>query len=193
MKIISGLGNPGADYKDTRHNAGFMVVDAISGKYGISLKKKAYGGVYGVGRVLGKEVVLFQPHTYMNLSGEAVNAVCSRTLHEKEDLLVVSDDVALPLGVIRLREKGSSGGHNGLKSIIGYLGSDFARLRIGVGSDDQVCDMKEFVLSDFRREELTALKEVISRSVLCAEDWIVYGVKKAMAGHNGCKSGENPL
>jgi len=188
MKIIVGLGNPGTEYAGTRHNAGFMAVKAISEKYGISLKKRAFGGVYGFGKVLGKELMLFEPHTYMNLSGDAVNAICSRHLEKKNGLLVISDDMALPLGVIRIREKGSSGGHNGLSSIIGYLGQDFSRLRIGIGMENTVPNMKEYVLSEFRKAEQPVLKEVITRLVLYAEEWLVSGVKKAMALHNDGKA-----
>lgn len=193
MKIIAGLGNPGSGYKGTRHNAGFMVVGALAEKHGIVLKKKAFGGVYGFGKILGKEVFLFEPHTYMNLSGEAISAVCSRHLEEKEDLLVVSDDIALPLGAIRLREKGSSGGHNGLVSVIEHLGQDFARLRIGVGSGSPVQDMKDYVLGEFRREEQPVLKEVIERAVLCVEEWLAVGTKKAMAAHNDVKASGKTL
>ena len=188
MKIIAGLGNPGEKYDGTRHNAGFMVVREIAGKHGISIKKRAYGGVYGFGKILGQELLIFEPHTYMNLSGEAINAICSRHLEKKEDLLVVSDDVVLALGVLRLREKGSSGGHNGLSSIISYLGADFARLRVGVGMEKAVPDMKDYVLSNFRSEEQPILKEVISRAVLCAEEWLVSGAKKAMGIYNDSKA-----
>lgn len=185
MKIIAGLGNPGSEYENTRHNAGFMVVEAVARKYGIGLKKKAYGGLYGFGKVSGRETMLFEPHTFMNLSGEAVKAVCASHMEEKEDLLVVSDDVALPLGVIRLREKGSSGGHNGLASVIGCIGQDFARLRIGVGAQEPVTDMKDYVLGAFRKEERPVLKEVIEKAVLCVEQWLEFGASKAMAAHNG--------
>lgn len=191
MKIIAGLGNPGKQYESTRHNAGFMVVSAISEKYGIQLKKNAFGGVYGFGRVLGRDVTLFEPYTYMNLSGKAVNDICMGRLEAKEDLLVISDDTALPLGAIRIREKGSSGGHNGLGSIIEYLGADFARLRVGVGREEAVSDMKSYVLSDFLPEERKALDEVISRAVRCAEEWLAFGVKKAMAGCNTRNPGVN--
>ena len=191
MKIIAGLGNPGKGYENTRHNAGFMVIKEISKKHGILLKKKAFGGLYGFGKISGKEVILFEPQTYMNLSGEAVNAICARHLEKKEDLLVISDDTALPLGTIRIREKGSSGGHNGLGSIIQYLGTDFARLRVGVDKGANFSDMKDHVLSDFLPEERKALEEVVRRSAMCAEEWISAGLKRAMAGYNDRKtSGE---
>ena len=191
MKIIAGLGNPGKGYKNTRHNAGFMVIKEISQKHGILLKKKAFGGLYGFGKIFGKEVILFEPQTYMNLSGEAVNAVCARHLEKREDLLVINDDTALTLGTIRIREKGSSGGHNGLKSIIQYIGTDFARLRVGVGKGGPLIDMKDHVLSDFLSEEGKVLDEVIRRAAMCAEKWISEGLKRAMEGYNDRKtSGE---
>lgn len=190
MKIIVGLGNPGSEYEGTRHNAGFMAIAAVAEKYGIEIKKKAFGGLYGFGKVLGREITLFKPETYMNLSGEAVGGICGKKLEDKKDLLVISDDVALPLGVIRLREKGSSGGHNGLRSVIQYLGTDFARLRIGVGKQEKVPDMKSYVLSDFLPEERAVLREGIARAVMCVEEWLVYGIRKAMSEHNDGNPGE---
>ena len=184
MKIIVGLGNPGLKYRNTRHNAGFLVIKELAEKNGISLRKKAFGGVYGIGRVTAREAMLFEPHTYMNLSGEAVKAVCDRKLEEKEDLLVISDDFNLPLGSVRLREKGSAGGHNGLKSIIDHMGTDFARLRVGVGAATPMEDMSDYVLSSFAKKERPILQEGIVKAVSCVEIWLEEGVRAAMARHN---------
>ncbi len=184
MKVIAGLGNPGSKYSGTRHNAGFKVVDALAEKYGISLKRRGFGGVYGVGKAAGEELVLFKPQTYMNLSGDAVNAVCSRYLDSIEGLLIICDDVVLPLGMVRLRKRGSSGGHNGLRSIIEHFGTEFARLRVGVRGETPVFDMKSYVLSDFLPEEREMAGETFQKAVFCLEKWLSGGIEEAMRGCN---------
>jgi peptidyl-tRNA hydrolase, PTH1 family len=189
MKIIVGLGNPGLKYRNTRHNAGFLVIKELAAANGISLRKKAFGGLYGIGRVKEREVMLFEPLTYMNLSGEAVKAVCDSKLEEREDLLVVSDDLNIHLGSVRLREKGSAGGHNGLRSIMDHMGSDFARLRVGVGSGPVVEDMSGYVLSAFCKKERPFLEEGVQKAVLCVETWLTEGIKPAMARFNERSSG----
>lgn len=180
MKIIVGLGNPGLRYKNTRHNAGFLALKALAKKHGLSIKKRGFNGIYGIGRIIQQEVILFEPLTYMNLSGKAIEAICSSRLEEKEDLLVVSDDFNLSLGQIRLRIKGSSGGHNGLESIIGSIGPEFSRLRIGIGRGEVEGDMTGFVLSPFPRKERPLLKETIERAVEGIEVWLDKGIKEAM-------------
>jgi len=180
MKIIVGLGNPGLRYRNTRHNAGFMVVSALAGKYRIAVKKRGFGGRYGVGKIGPSEVLLFEPLTYMNLSGPAVKAVCSTHLRDMEDLLVVSDDLNLDLGRMRLRDKGSDGGHNGLKSIIGVMGDGFSRLRLGVGMGMVPEDMPSFVLSPFARKDQKPLREMIERAVEGIEMWLDLGTRDAM-------------
>ncbi len=185
MKIIVGLGNPGILYKNTRHNIGFMVIDALAKKYRISVKKKLYRGLCGSGRIKGLETVLFKSLTYMNLSGEAVKAVYADRSDKIEDLLVVADDFNLPIGQIRLREKGSSGGHNGLSSIIELLGKDFARLKLGIGVLPEKGDPSSFVLSRFSRKDKKDLKYTIEDAVGCVELWIKEGSKEAMNRYNG--------
>lgn len=186
MKIIVGLGNPGLRYRNTRHNVGFMAIKALSKKYGIALRHRGFHGVYGIGRVIGQEVMLFEPRTYMNLSGDAVGAVCSSKLKDKTDLLVVVDDISLPFGSIRLRENGSAGGHNGLKSIIAFLGQDFTRLRVGIRPGEEIDgDLASFVLSPFRRKDREGLENMIKRVVECAGTWASEGAYKAMERHNG--------
>ena len=186
MKIIVGLGNPGLSYRNTRHNAGFLAVKALAKKHGLGIRKRGFKGTYGVGSILKREVILFEPMTYMNLSGEAVNAVCSSKLKHPEDLIVISDDISLPFGEIRLREKGSSGGHNGLQSIIDNMGSDFARLRMGIGSENLPKDVARYVLAPFSRAERTVLGEMLEKSVECVETWLESGIKTAM---NICNKG----
>lgn len=184
MKIIVGLGNPGLKYRNTRHNTGFLVLKALSKKYRLPIKKKGFSGVYGVGRILGNEVMLFEPATYMNLSGDAVKSACSSYLDEEKDLLVVTDDFNLPLGDMRLREKGSSGGHNGLESIIERMGQDFTRLRVGIASGEIAGDMSGYVLAPFPRRDRPILAEAVEKAVECIETWLVKGTKEAMARYN---------
>ncbi|RKY42362.1 MAG: aminoacyl-tRNA hydrolase [Candidatus Makaraimicrobium thalassicum] len=200
MKIIVGLGNPGLKYRNTRHNAGFLALGALAKKYRIAIKKRGFSGIYGIGRILQQEVVLFEPLTYMNLSGEAVKAVCSFGQGEglrgkkrsKKDLLVISDDFNLALGRIRLRQKGSSGGHNGLQSTIEKMGPDFFRLRVGVGpagpggfeEDRHLMDMSAYVLSPFLRGERGVLNEALGKAVGCIETWLTAGIKEAMNRYN---------
>jgi len=172
MKIIVGLGNPGLRYRNTRHNVGFMVIKALSETYRIRLGKKGFNGTYGVGRITGREVMLFKPSTYMNLSGEAVNAVLASKAEDKaKDVLVISDDFNLPLGNIRFRGKGSAGGHNGLQSIIDRIGPDFARLRVGIGAAT-IGDTSKYVLAPFPRGERLEIKEVIQNAARAVEMWI---------------------
>jgi len=172
MKIIVGLGNPGLRYKSTRHNVGFMVIKFLAEQFGIRLKKKGFGGIYGVGRIEGRETMLFKPATYMNLSGEALCSVLSSKAKNKtKDLLVISDDFNLPLGSIRFREKGSAGGHNGLQSIIDRIGPDFARLRVGIGGE-VLGDMSKYVLSAFPPDERGIIKEAVQNAARAAEMWL---------------------
>lgn len=185
MKIIVGLGNPGLKYRKTRHNAGFLAVGVLAKKHGIPVKKNGFGGKYGIGRIFGEEIILFEPMTYMNLSGEAVASVCASKLEEKQDLLIVSDDIDLPLGSIRLRKGGSSGGHNGLKSVIEQIGSDFTRLRIGVRSEDALeADAAGYVLGRFPRKQMKVMEEAFKEASECIETWIKSGPVAAMNRFN---------
>lgn len=184
MKIIVGLGNPGFRYRNTRHNAGFLVLKQFAREYGLAIKKKGFGGVYGIGRVEGQEVFLFEPMTYMNLSGGAVKAICSAKLDDRADLLVVTDDLSLPPGSLRLREKGSAGGHNGLRSVISAIGPDFARLRVGIGSPVEGADVSGYVLSAFPRRERDTFLETVGKAAECVEMWVSKGVKEAMNRYN---------
>lgn len=179
MKLVAGLGNPGIRYRNTRHNAGFLAINVLAKKYRVKIKKKAFQGIYGIGQVKKQEVIFFQPLTYMNLSGNAISRIISSKLEDKEDLLVITDDVSLPLGEIRLRDKGSSGGHNGLKSIIDVLGPDFARLRIGIGCLERpIQDLSTYVLSPFSRKEKEILKGVLEKTVERVENWLEYNCNR---------------
>ncbi len=185
MKLIVGLGNPGLRYRNTRHNAGFLAVNAFAKKNRISLRKRGFNGQYGISRFQGEEIMLFEPLTFMNLSGDAVKGVLAGKAINNEDILVLSDDLDLPLGSIRIREKGSSGGHNGLRSIIGKIGEDFTRIRIGIGRETRMEDTSSYVLSSFSREEKRGLGDVLERAVEAIEVWINGGTKEAMNRCNG--------
>ncbi len=185
MKIIVGLGNPGLRYRNTRHNAGFLVIKALSKKYKIPLRHRGFHGVYGTGRIDGREVMLFEPRTFMNLSGGAVAAVTGSKLKNKEDLMVAVDDINLPLGNLRLRKEGSAGGHNGLKSIIGVIGTEFARLRLGIKPAHEIeGDLARFVLAPFPRRDRAGLEDMIEKAVSCLEIWVSKGLEKAMETYN---------
>jgi len=185
MKIIVGLGNPGPRYKDTRHNVGFSVIQALSKKLKISVNKKKYRGLFGKGVFGEEEIILFMPGTYMNLSGEAVKELLKKNQIKPEMLLVIYDDIDLKFGFIRFREKGSHGGHNGVESVINHVGTkEFPRLRIGIGKSEKPEDVSRFVLSSFDSGEKTALKGIIENAKNCVLTWIENGSHEAMTKFN---------
>jgi PTH1 family peptidyl-tRNA hydrolase len=185
MIAIFGLGNPGKDYEMTRHNVGFMVVDALAEKIGFSFKPGAGDYLVGSGRYAGKEVLLVKPLTYMNNSGIAVKDVLENYKIDLRDILVICDDLNLPLGVIRIRQKGSDGGHNGLYSIIYHLKTiEFPRLRCGIGNAEKMKNMVDFVLSRFDDDEMGTLKEMIERAVHATLCFISDGILVAMNKFN---------
>ena len=186
MKVIVGLGNPGSEYEATRHNAGFMAIEALAKVYGISLKQRLASGrrllaQWGEWRPeSGKAVRLILPQTLMNLSGEAVRAASS-WLSAPHDLLIVCDDVNLPLGHVRMRPKGSAGGQHGLASCLAALGTDeVPRLRIGVGSEPLPKDLTEYVLSTFRPSERPVFRRTLAQAVEACELWVAEGIDAAM-------------
>lgn len=185
MKLIAGLGNPGFRYRNTRHNAGFLVIKEISGKLRTPLKQRKYDGLISKGSFQGEDVTLFMPETYMNLSGGALYQVIRKSRVSLNDVLVICDDTNLDYGGLRLREKGSSGGHNGIESIISALGTDgFSRLRIGVGAPERPGELAKFVLEPFSREERPLLKGIIKEASECALVWLTEGPNRAMARFN---------
>jgi peptidyl-tRNA hydrolase len=160
MFLIVGLGNPGKEYEDTRHNIGFKVVDNIAKEYNIEINRQKFKGIYGEGFIDGKKVMLLKPTTYMNLSGESVREAVDFYNLENEEVLVIYDDISLETGSLRIREKGSAGGHNGIKSIIAHLGSDvFPRIKVGVGQPTG--DLVKHVLGRFSKEEVDVLNQSI--------------------------------
>ena len=182
MKAIVGLGNPGAEYKGTRHNVGFEVVDELASRWGIKLK--SWKSVAAMAVATERGVLIAEPTTFMNLSGEAVQRISAFHQIEPSDLLVVVDDVNLPLGRLRMRKMGSAGGHNGLKSVIQHLGLDFGRLRIGVGRGDPKWDLADHVLSRFEREEREAVEEAIGRAADAVDMFVAEGIGPAMNRFN---------
>ncbi|MCF0260010.1 MAG: aminoacyl-tRNA hydrolase [Erysipelotrichaceae bacterium] len=166
MKIIVGLGNPGVRYENTRHNAGFMVMDELARMAGTEINKDKFEAKYAKIKVKGEDVILLKPETFMNNSGFAIRQCMDFFKVSPKDLLVIYDDMDLPVGKIRLRQKGSAGGHNGMKSIIQcVLTSDFDRIRVGIGRDPQI-PVVHYVLSKFREEE----KEELSQAVKLAAE-----------------------
>jgi PTH1 family peptidyl-tRNA hydrolase len=182
VKLIAGLGNPGARYRGTRHNVGFAVVDELVRRHaGGEYTSAPANAVYARARSLGDGALLVKPLTFMNLSGQAVRELLRYFRIEPADLLVVTDDVHLPLGRLRVRARGSAGGHNGLKSIIAELGTlELARLRVGVGRGDARRDLADHVLDRFEPEEQGIVDEAVTRAADAAEMFAVEGIDRAM-------------
>ncbi len=187
MVLIVGLGNPGKEYQWSRHNLGFLLIDKLAADAGIEVKRRECQSVVGRGEIEGCAVKLVQPQTYMNLSGEAV--ACLLAKHKLPDpganLIVISDDLALPVGKIRIRARGSAGGHNGLKSIIGSTGTDeFTRLRIGIQPEHPISDAKRFVLDSFPVAGRPIVAETLERGVAALRTILRDGVLQAMTEYN---------
>ena len=185
MKLVVGLGNPGAKYRDTRHNVGFAVVDRLAADHAAPFEPAPVEALEARWRRDGEIVLLAKPLTFMNLSGEAVGGLCRFYRIETADVLIVCDDVNLPLGRLRVRASGTEGGHNGLRSVAEHLGTiDYARLRIGVGRGDERRDLAEHVLSRFDPEEQTGVTSAIDRSADAVEDWVRHGLAYVMNTYN---------
>ena len=189
MYIIVGLGHPDKKYKNTRHNIGFDVIDAIAEKNDIVVGEKKHKAVIGKGIVAGQKAVLVKPLTYMNLSGESVRSVIDfYKVDEKSELIVISDDVSLDMGQIRIRKRGSDGGHNGLKNIIMHLGHDaFIRVRMGVGEKPPRMDLADYVLGHFSAKEREVMNEGARTATLAIETIIAEGPDAAMNRYNARK------
>ena len=189
MHLIVGLGNPGKDYMDTRHNAGFMVLDHLAKTMNVSFDKQKFRGKVAEGRIGLEKVLLLKPETYMNLSGESIVAAADFYKIPIEDILVVFDDVSLELGKLRIRKKGSAGGHNGIKSTILHLASEtFPRVKIGVGAPKH--DMVNHVLGKFTKEEQLVMEKTIEAGVEAVKSVVLHGVDSAISEWNGFKAGE---
>ncbi len=194
MFIIAGLGNPSDEYAGTRHNAGFDVIDAIADKYNISVTERKYRAFCGKGVIEGQKVLLLKPQTYMNLSGESLRgAMDFYKIDPETELLVVFDDISLDIGQLRIRKKGSAGGHNGVKSIISHLGTNvFQRIKVGVGEKPKEYDLADYVLGHFSKEEKKLMKDGYKNAVEAVE-LILRGELEAAMNQFNKKKAENKL
>ncbi len=184
-KLVVGLGNPGKDYADHRHNIGFQVVEALAEAHGLAFDRLRHKARVAIGQIDGQSVILARPLTYMNRSGQSVAPLVHAYKVSIEEMLVVYDDLDIPLGTLRLRPKGGSGGHRGMRSIIRELGSeDFPRLRVGIGRPPAGWDPADYVLSPFTRDELPIVAEVKERAVAAIECWLAEGINVAMTRFN---------
>ena len=186
MFIIAGLGNPGKEYEGTRHNAGFDVIDALADKYNISVNERKGRAFCGKGIIAGQKVLLVKPQTFMNLSGESVRSLVDFYKIEPElDFLVIFDDVSLDVGQIRIRKKGSAGGHNGIKSIIAHLGTqDFQRVKVGVGEKPKAYDLADYVLGHFSKEDREGMQEGYKQAIEAVELILADQMDEAMNRFN---------
>jgi PTH1 family peptidyl-tRNA hydrolase len=185
MRVIVGLGNPGTQYDWTPHNIGFLAIDAIAERAEIRVTRPESKSQVGVGKLAGEDVVLAKPQTFMNLSGGAVRMLLERYECGPEDLIVLSDEAMLPWGMLRIRERGSAGGHNGLNSIIGSLGTnEFVRIRLGVQPEHPLGDMADYVLGVMRKPEREIAAQMAVETVEAVEVILTEGVAKAMTRFN---------
>lgn len=187
MYIIVGLGNPGKEYAGTRHNIGFDVIETLAEQEKIGVLEKKHKAVIGKGYIGGEKVILAKPQTYMNLSGESVRELVDYyKIDEREELIVISDDISLEPGQIRLRKKGSAGGHNGLKNIIAHLGHDeFQRIKIGVGEKPKGYDLADYVLGHFTSDERKQMDEAAKEAADAIRMILADGMEAAMNRFNG--------
>ena len=184
--LIVGLGNPGAEYEKTRHNLGFMLIDLLSAEAQTQVKRTECRALIGRAEIEGRMTELVKPQTFMNLSGESVNCLLQKPERSVEKLIVISDDLALPIGRIRLRTQGSHGGQNGLRSIIDCLKTNaFIRLRIGIAPEHPVTNASDFVLGKFLKGEAETIEKVLKNSADAIRAVVRNGVDEAMAKYNG--------
>lgn len=186
MYIIVGLGNPGKEYENTRHNIGFNVIDKLAEQENIGVLEKKHKAVFGKGYVAGQKCILAKPQTFMNLSGESVRELIDYyKSDEKTELIIISDDICLDVGQIRVRKKGSAGGHNGLKNIISHLGHDtFMRIRMGVGEKPKGYELVDYVLGHFSKEEMKILDAAAERAADAIRVILTEGADAAMNEFN---------
>ena len=186
MFIIAGLGNPDRQYEGTRHNAGFDVIDRIAEKYNIAVDTKKHRAYIGKGIIDGQKVILAKPQTYMNLSGESIRSLVDYyKIDEENELLVVYDDISLDVGQLRIRAKGSAGGHNGIKNIIAHLGTQvFPRIKVGVGEKPKGYDLADYVLGHFSKAERERMEEGYDNAVRAAEMIVSGQLNEAMNEFN---------
>ncbi len=193
MWLIAGLGNPGPKYEWTRHNCGFMVVDELARRAGREVRTPECQALTARATIDREEALLVKPQTFMNLSGAAIAALKQKyEIEDRSSILVICDDLALPFGKIRIRQKGSAGGQKGLKSIIEKLGAeDFPRLRLGIAPEHPITDAADFVLSEFPKKDRDALAEVVARAADAVEAVLTTGIVNAMSKYNSSLLGDN--
>lgn len=186
MKLILGLGNPGKKYERTRHNVGFLVVDRLAAKNGVVVDRKKYDSLIGDWQRDGEKVLLIKPRTYMNRSGQAVRSLLRYLPVEAADLVVIHDDLDLPFGRIRLRQRGGAGGHRGMSSLLEVLGEElyFFRVRVGIGRPPAAMDPTDFVLQTFSPEEAAQLDQIVSKAADAVECLLQEGPHRAMENFN---------
>lgn len=185
MYLIAGLGNPGREYAGTRHNIGFDTITRLCDIHGIKLDERKHKGLCGKGIIGGEKVLLVQPQTFMNLSGECIREAADFYKIERDQIIVIYDDISLPVGKMRVRAKGSAGGHNGMKSIIAHLGSEeFARVRIGIGEKPEGWNLADYVLGRFPAEELPVLRDTVGQAADAVEMIVQNGIGMAMNRFN---------
>jgi PTH1 family peptidyl-tRNA hydrolase len=185
LKAIVGLGNPGAQYKGTRHNVGFAVVDELARRAAVDFESAPAEALMARWRRSDEPVILVKPLTFMNLSGQAVGELARYFKIDPADVLVIVDEVQLPLGRLRARARGSAGGHNGLKSVIAHVGEEFGRLRLGVGRGDARRDLADHVLTRFDKDEAAEVERMIARAADAADTFITSGIAAVMNQYNG--------
>lgn len=184
MLLVVGLGNIGREYQNTRHNVGFEMIEFLSERYNIPVNREKYEGAYGEGFICEEKVILLKPYTYMNLSGESIRCAVDFYKLEPDKIIVIYDDVSLDLGRLRIRQSGSAGGHNGIKSIISNLGTEsFPRIKIGIGQPKY--DIVNYVLGKFPKEDKKILEEVLNVASDALEIIIKQGINEAMNKYNG--------
>jgi len=183
MYIIAGLGNPGKEYASSRHNAGYMAVEYLAGKLNTKLNKLKFNSVYGDTSINGEKVMLVKPVTYMNKSGIAISEIVKFYKISTSNLIVIYDDIDIPLGALRIRPSGSAGTHNGMKSIVDSIGSEFPRIRIGIGRNEEM-DLADFVLQRFSSNEKDIVTPIIEKAAEAAVEIIENGIDSAMQKYN---------
>lgn len=185
MYLIVGLGNPENDYANTRHNMGFNVINKLSKKYEIDVNKNNFKGMYGTGIIEDKKVILLKPQTFMNLSGESIIAIKKFYKINTEDILVIYDDIDTELGKIRIRKKGNSGTHNGIKSVVHCLATtEFARIRVGIGQPKEDISLMEYVIGPIDEEDKQLLDEGVDKAEKAIEEILKNGIDIAMNKYN---------
>lgn len=191
MYIIAGLGNPTKEYDKTRHNVGFAVIDQLADRYGIDASERKHRAFCGKGVIEGQKVLLVKPQTFMNLSGESLRSAMDYYKALPEELIVIYDDISLPPGQLRIRLKGSAGGHNGIKNIIAHLGTqEFPRIKVGVGEKPPRMDLKDYVLSRFSKGEQELMEEAFREAAQAVAMMISDGADRAMNHFNTKKKAE---